>query len=145
MKKSREELYKWFSEKFDSCYLVEHKDYNGDYFMYYDEQFIRQKKLARILDEEIVYPTKPSGKVIFYQDWKNERLWCDYNEIYSYLETNYSDNYDEIRDLIIFKLEEHDELSGLIPLQVDCNLGGSLEEHDKLNVVDLKNKIKKMV
>ena len=145
MKKSREEILKWFLNKFDSCYLVEHSDNKGDYFMYYDEQFLRQKKLARILDDEIVYPTKPSGKVLFYQDWKNERLWCDYNEIYSYLETNYSDNSDEIRDLIIFMLEEHDKLSVLIPLANYLDQVQWLEEHDKLSVVDLKNKIKKVV
>ena len=47
--KSKEDVYKWFWDKFDSCYFVEHEDYKGNFYMYYDEQFLRQKKLARII------------------------------------------------------------------------------------------------
>ena len=117
IKKSKEELYKWFWKKFDSCYLVEHEDHKGDYHMYYDEQFLRQKKLVRILDgdEEIVYPSKPCGKVLFYQDWKNKYLWCDSTEIWTHFQVNYSPNYNDVRELITWMLEEHDKLSVLTP------------------------------
>ena len=137
MKKTKEELYKWFFNKFESCYVVEHEDNKGNFYMYYDEQFIRQKKMVRILDsdEEIVYPSKPSGKVLFEQDWKNENLWCDYDEIWSYLETNYSSNYDEIRELITWMLKEHEKLSVLTPSIAHSNVSFGLKEHEKLSVL----------
>ena len=135
MKKSKEELYKWFFKKFNSCHLVEHSDKKEKIYMYYDEQFIRQKKMARILDEEIVYPSKPKGKVLFEQDWKNERMWCDYDEIWSYFKTNYSDNHQEIKDLIGWMLKEHDKLSVLTPTQRIVINNSLLKEHDKLSVL----------
>ena len=136
MKKTKEELYKWFWKKFDSCYLVELVDNKGNYYMYYDEQFLRKKKLSRIIgDEEIIYPTKPKGRVLFFQDWKNERLWCDYKEIWSYFEINYIDNHQEIKDLITWMLEEYDKLSVLTPKPSHINFFNLLEEYDKLSVL----------
>ena len=143
MKKSKEELYKWFWMKFDSCYLVEQSDYKGNYLMCYDEQFLRQKKLERIIDgdEEIVYPTKPSGKVLFQQDWEYGWFRCDYDEIWSYLETNYSSNSDEVKELITWMLEEHDKLSVLTPDGESEVYLRWLEEHDKLSVLTPNNKL----
>ena len=135
MKKTKEELYKWFWNKFNSCYLVEHTYNKGNYYMYYDEQFLRQKKMARILDEEIEYPTKPNGTFLFQQDWKNKWLRCDYTEIWSYLEDNYSSNYKENKDLIVWMLEEHDKLSVLTPKKKLVRSSLKLEEHDKLSVL----------
>ncbi|MCK9417667.1 hypothetical protein M0Q97_13575, partial [Candidatus Dojkabacteria bacterium] len=62
-------LKKWFFDKYNSCYPVIHEDYPNRIFMLYDEQFLRQKKLARILDEELVYPTDFKGKCLFQQDY----------------------------------------------------------------------------
>jgi hypothetical protein len=42
----KEELSKWFWDKFNSCYPVVHEDYPKIIFMFYDENFLRQKKLA---------------------------------------------------------------------------------------------------
>jgi hypothetical protein len=43
---SKEELIKWFWNKFKSCYPVYHEKYPDSIFIFYDEQFLRQKKLA---------------------------------------------------------------------------------------------------
>lgn len=102
---SKEELSKWFWDKFNSCYPIKHKDYPKSIFMIYDEQFLRQRKLARVLDEEIIYPTV-KGKCLFRQDYKNNVLWCNYDEIWLFFERNYSPNYIDIRSLITNLLEE---------------------------------------
>ncbi len=55
---NKEELSKWFWNKFNSCYPVKHEDFTESIFMFYDEQFLRQRKLYRVLDEELIYPSK---------------------------------------------------------------------------------------
>jgi len=64
---TKEELSKWFLNKFNSCYPVKHKDHPEIIFMFYDEQFLRQKKLSRVLDEELIYPStvKVKGKCLY--------------------------------------------------------------------------------
>ena len=81
---TKEELSKWFWDKFNSCYPVKHEDYPESIFMFYDEQFFRQKKLARVLNEDLVYPSKVTGKCLFRLDYKNNFLWCNYDEIWSF-------------------------------------------------------------
>ena len=68
---TKEELSKWFLNKFNSCYPVIHKDYPEIIFMFYDEQFLRQKKLSRVLDEELIYPSTVKGKCLFKLDYEN--------------------------------------------------------------------------
>ena len=131
---NKQELKKWFWNKFNGCYKVKHSDYTDNIYYFYDEQFIRQKKLSRIVGDELFYPTKVKGICLFRQDIKNERLWCDYDEIWSYFETNFSTNYSKIQSFIKELLEEHDKLSVSIPSGYYWSKPLSLEEHDKLRV-----------
>ena len=112
---TKEELSKWFLDKFNSCYQVVHKDYPGSIFMYYDEQFIRQKKLARVLNEEIVYPSKIVGTCLFELDYKNGWINCDHNEIWLFFRKNYSINYNNIQTFIKNILENHAKSQTLTP------------------------------
>ena len=112
---STEELKIWFLDKFNSCYSVKYDDYPHSVFMIYDINFIRTKKLANILDKDVEYPTVIKGVCLFEQDLKNEYLWCDYYEIWTFFIKNYSSNYQEIRTLIKGWLEEHDKLKVLTP------------------------------
>lgn len=91
---NKDELKKWFCNKFNGCYKA--KKRNGiqnvddkNIFYFYDEQFARQKKLSRIVGEEIIYPSVVKGKCLFEQDTEDLLLYCDYTEIWSFFETNY--------------------------------------------------------
>ena len=68
---------------------VKHQDYDIIY-MIYDINFIRAKKLANILNKDVEYPTEVKGVCLFRQDFKNEFLWCDYSEIWSFFQSKYS-------------------------------------------------------
>ena len=131
---NKEELSKWFWNKFNSCYPVVHKDYPKNIFMIYDEQFLRQKKLARVLNEDVIYPNKVTGKCLFCQDYKNNYFRCHYDEIWSFFKENYSRNYTDIQSLIKSLLEEHDKLQVLTPCQYFLRNKMWLEEHDKLHL-----------
>ena len=132
---SNEELKIWFWDKFNSCYSVKHEDYSDIIFMFYDINFIRAKKLATILNNDVEYQTEVKGDYLFRQDFNNEYLWCDYDEIWSVFEKNYSYNYQEIRKLIKDWLEEHDKLKVLTPNVGFIQNLSLLEEHDKLKVL----------
>ena len=113
---NKEELKKWFWNKFNGCYKVNHCDYPKRTYYFYDEQFLRQKKLSRIIGgQELEYPTELKGICLFEQDPKNEYLYCDYDEIWSFFQINFSTNYNEIQSFIKELLEEHDKLSASIP------------------------------
>ncbi len=131
---NKEEISKWFWNKYNSCYPVVHEDYPESIFMFYDEQFLRQKKLSRVLDENIVYPKKVKGKILFRQDYKNYFFGCDNKEIWSFFERNYSSNYTDVQTFITNLLEEHDKLSVLSPFYLQQPNTSQLEEHDKLSV-----------
>jgi hypothetical protein len=133
-----EELSKWFRNKFNSCYPVVHEKYPENIFMFYDEQFLRQKKLARVLNENIIYPKEVKGKCLFRQDYKNHNFWCDYDEIWSFFERNYSTNYTHIQTFIRSLLEEYDKLIVLTPEELNYDVLKGLEEHDKLIVLTPK-------
>jgi hypothetical protein len=130
---TKEELSKWFWDKFNSCYPVVHEDYPDNIFMIYDKNFVRQKKLARVLGTKLEYPKKIEGTYLFYQDLKNKWFRCDYDEIWSFFYDNYSRNYTEVQLFIKSLLCEHDKLSTFTPLKYLPQVTGPLCEHDKLS------------
>ncbi|MCK9415981.1 hypothetical protein M0Q97_04905 [Candidatus Dojkabacteria bacterium] len=132
---TKEEISKWFRNKYNSCYPVVHKDYPESIFMIYDEQFLRQKKLARILDEDVIYPSKIEGICLFHLDYKNRWFDCNYNEFWLFLYDNYSSNYYDIQTLIKNLLVEHDKLQVLTPHLPSQSSADILVEHDKLQVL----------
>ena len=65
----KEDFKKWFLNIFNSCYLVEDEEAKGNFYMYYDENYLRLKKISRILNEKIIIrKQKPSDKELFYQN-----------------------------------------------------------------------------
>ena len=132
---TKEELKKWFWNKFNSCYKVNHSDYPKRTYYFYDEKFIRQKKLSRIIGgQEIEYPSEVRGICLFELDSKNEYLYCNYDEIWSFFETNLTTNYQDIQSFIKELLEEHNKLSVSTPCRRNLPHRLCLEEHNKLSV-----------
>ena len=101
--------------------------------MYYDTQFIRQKKLSRIVGEEIEYPIRPTGICLFEQDYKNGYLYIDYVEITSFFYKNYSSKWSDIKELIQGWLKEDSKL--LTPVFLSFSNIMSLKEDSKLQVL----------
>jgi hypothetical protein len=132
---TKEEIQIWFRNKFNSCYGVLHEDFPESIFMYYDPQFIRQKKLSRIVGEEIEYPIKPTGICLFEQDYKNGYLYTDYGEITSVFYKNYSNNWLEIKELISTMLKEYSKLQVLTPPILFEGNTTMLKEYSKLQVL----------
>jgi hypothetical protein len=140
---TKEEISKWFWSKYNSCYPVKHKDYPQNIFMIYDEQFLRQRKLARVLDENVVYPNKVNGKCLFRLDYKNNYFRCHF-EIWSFFEKNYSSNYTDIQAFMRNLIEEHDKMQ-LSPYSVRLrpilhitypeSSDIKIEEHDKMQLI----------
>jgi len=124
------ELNIWFRNKFNNCYYVIHDDYPENIFMYYDPQFIRQKKMSRILGEDIEYPEKVTGICLFEQDYKNGYLNMDYDKISSFFYENYSTNWS-----IHGWLVEDTKLKVLTPGTGTKILSNKLVEDTKLKVL----------
>ena len=114
------ELKIWFWKKYNDCYPI----YKGEnIFMIYDKQFIRQRKLNRILGHETTIPEYNGQLCLFRLDVNVQILWCENQEICSYLRVNYNHN---ITDFIQTLLIENEELKTFIPLV------GSFEYSKKL-------------
>ena len=72
--------------------------------------------------ERKVRPDEPN-RILWYKDdgWyfeQNEKtgyLWCQYDRVWSFFETNYSSNYDETQSIIRNLMERHYKLKGLTP------------------------------
>ena len=134
---NKDELIKWFWEKFNSCYLVKHDDYPESVFMYYDPQYIRKLKLANISGNKTNKTDKTdiTGICLFELDWKNEIFCYNYYEIWHYLYLNYSIKYDEIQQFISDRLKEHPKMSVLTPSQFSILAQHALKEHPKMSVL----------
>ena len=124
---TKQELQEWFYKKMFNCYRVKHKtDPNIKYWVY-DKQFIRDCKLSGVLGDEIIYPTEHTGDILFEQDLKIKTIWCNYKIIWSFFESNYKNDYQEVKDLIKEFLGEADNYKECTPQlrgRVGCsNLG----------------------
>ena len=56
-----------------------------------------------------------NNMIFFQQDSKNETFWCDYYNIWSIFETEYSMNYQQIQRFIKNKMERHYKIEVLTP------------------------------
>jgi hypothetical protein len=97
--------------------------------------FARQKKLARVLDKELIYPSKVEGICLFEQDYENGYFYCNHKEIWLFFEENSNYNYVEIRNLIKGWLEEASKLEVLTPDKAMLSCDYWLEEASKLEVL----------
>jgi hypothetical protein len=136
------DLITWFNNLFNNCYYVKHDDHPDSIFMFYDLRYVRKIKLSQITGKPITQPKNITGVCLFEQDWKNNYLWCKYNEIWKYLEDNYSSKYNDIQSFIKDRLEEHTKMNVLTPCDgIFRQLNGwfTLEEHTKMNVLTPMN------
>ena len=46
------ELIEWFNNYYDNCYYVKRDNYPNSIFMYYDVNYVRQLKLAKLEGKE---------------------------------------------------------------------------------------------
>ena len=99
--------------------------------MFYDKNYVRQLKLAKLEGKKYVEKTDITGVCLFEQDWKYKLFRCDYNLIWCYLRDNYSFNHDEFDSFI----EEHTKMSILTPTLRSPNPRAILE-HKKMNILN---------
>ena len=112
---TKQELQIWFYEKMFNCYRVKHKTDSDIRYWIYDKQFIRDCKLSGLVGDKIIFPTEHTGDVLFEQDSKSKIFWCYYKIIWSFFESNYKNDYQEVKDLITEFLGEIDNYKEYIP------------------------------
>jgi len=131
---TKEELTIWFCNKFNSCYPVTHDNYPESIFWFYEQNYIRKIKLCKLNNQEITIPDKVKGICLFEQDLKNQYLWCDYMDIWSFFEQNYNTNYDDIQSLITYILSDTTKLNVYAPKPYSGFYTQELSDTTKLNV-----------
>ena len=132
--KYNKEIIDWFNNYYDNCYYVKHEDYPESIFMFYDINYVRQKKLAK-LEGKNIEKTDITGICVFEQEWKYNWFRCDYNLIWGYLRDNYSFSYGDFQSFITDRLEEHSKMKVLTPEFAFQFASYVLEEHSKMKVL----------
>ena len=89
------------------------------FFMIYDLNFIRTKKLATILNKDVEYPTEVKGECLFIHDCTKNYLWVN-TDMWSFIRENYYKHI-EISKLIKSWLEENYKCKDLIPHRITLN------------------------
>jgi hypothetical protein len=107
--------------------------------MIYDKQFLRKIAINSVLGKDIEYPKEIKGVCLFRQDSDNTFLWCDNDEIWSFFEKNYRNDYADIQSLIKGWLSEADKLNVLTPNNSWQPQICDLSEADKLNAFTPKS------
>ena len=133
-----QELNDWFDNYFNNCYYVKHIDYPESIFMFYDINYARQKKLAKLEDIDYVEKIDITGVCLFQLDWKYYRfnmnyyeIWCSY---YKYRVINIDCcSYVKERLNEYSKLYDY-ELKLLLPCQMRFSVRKDLENYSKLNI-----------
>ena len=86
---NKEELKIWFFDKFNACYWAKSDKADDRYFLIYDINFIRSKKLANILNKEVEYPPTPNGICLFEYNLNKKFIWCNEEPIWNFIQDNY--------------------------------------------------------
>ena len=110
-----DELLEWFNNYFDSCYYVKHDDFPESLFMFYDINYVRQLKLAKLDNNELI-KKEITGVCLFEQDWKNDWFICDSEYIWLHLKNNYNFNYNDFKIFIKIILAIYSESNKLTPI-----------------------------
>ena len=137
---NKDELREWFYEKLFNCYVVKHKHKTEEHIKYlvYDKQFIRDCKLSDVLGDDIVFPTEHTGDILFKQDLKNKYLYCDYNKIWSFLESNYLDNYHEIQELttgFLGEIDNYNQYTTQLTYHVYISSLGEIDNYNQYTTI----------
>jgi len=103
---TKEELSKWFVDKFNSCYPVSITGDESRLLFFYDEQFIRKKKLCKIENKKLSNHNV-NGFCLFDLYISNRYLYCDLETIWKFFEKNYSNDYSKIQSLITEIIKNH--------------------------------------
>ena len=132
---TKEELTNWFWNKFNLCYPVTHDDFPNSVFWFYDQNYIRKIKLCKLNNQEITLHNKVTGTCLFEQDLKNQYLWCDNDNIWSFFEQNYNTNYDDIQSIITDILSDTTKLNVYTPSNFTSNGYTPLSDTTKLTIL----------
>ena len=129
------EIIEWFNNYYDNCYDVIHEDFPESIFMFYDINYVRQLKLAKLEGKKYVEKTDITGVCLFEQDWKYKLFRCDYNLIWCYFKNNYSFNFTDFQSFITDRLDERSKMNVLTPPTNPKHLQYELDERSKMNVL----------
>ena len=104
-------------------------------------RYTYEKPFLELMDgmERRVDP-EDSHKIVWYKNdgWYFEQdeeigiLWCQYDRVWSFFETNYSSKYSDIQLIIKSLMERHYNLRGLTPLDYGDLITVGMERHYKL-------------
>ena len=75
---------------------------------------------------------RKNGKVVMEQDKKDKYFWVSYDEIWSFFESFFGMEYQQIREVLSYWLEETLKLEGYTPETLTCAEPVVLEETLKL-------------
>lgn len=114
---NEQELKKYFFDKFNNCYCVEHEDFRKSIFMIYDPKVVRLMKLKKISDKKYTHKYKynKNNICLFEQDYKNDDFNMDFDEIMRFFHKNYSDDWFDVRTLIHSWFAPNDTFYDLSP------------------------------
>jgi GH35 family endo-1,4-beta-xylanase len=86
--------------------------------------------------DEVRYPNKifwfRDGRWIFDYDKENGFFWVNNSLVWSVFESEFEFNYEQIKELIKGRVEEHFKLKNVTPLKIFCCQSFVVEEHFKL-------------
>ena len=83
---TKDELKIWFWDKFNSCYYIKCESEPNVFYMFYDINYIRAKKLAIILNKDVEIPKDIIGIPLFEINYKYGTFWCHIEEIWEFLQ-----------------------------------------------------------
>lgn len=114
---TNQELIIWFNNYYNNCYIVIYDNYPESFFMYYDKNYIRKLKLAKLEGKNIKNIEKYTitGTCLFVKEFNNHWFHCNYNIIWNYLKNNYSNNYFNVRSFIDERLNDY-SFNELVPI-----------------------------
>ena len=111
----KQELLDWFNNYFDNCYSVIFDDDPNKIFMYYDKNFVRQQKIAKI-DGKIIKKNDITGVCLFEQNWENNTLNCCYNYIWCHITEYDICTFNEIQAILKYLLQNRPIINTLTPV-----------------------------
>ena len=125
------EIIDWFNNYFDNCYYVKHEDYPESIFMYYDINYVRKLKLAKIEGKNIE-KTDITGDCLFEQNWKDNTLRCNFS-IWEYFLKYKIYYFDDVRSTIKFIIKDRPIINNLTP---DFKFSyKQLDDYHKMNII----------
>ena len=129
---TEKKLIEWFNNYFDNCYYVKHNNYPESLFMFYDINYVRQLKIAK-LEGKNIEKNHITGVCLFELNWERNMFNCDYDLIMLYVKDNYSPNFRDFYDFINNMLLKYHNSTVLTPIKYIRQITGYNDEQHKLN------------